>query len=609
MATEVVLNPQIIEVLILLAAALLLFASEILSVDVIAISLLLYLTTRGILPIEDALEGFGHPAVIGVGALFIVSEGLLRTGALGFLSNHLQEWSRGSHRIMTALILIIVMIASAFLNNTPVVAMFIPVVLGVCLRSGMNPSAVLIPLSYAAILGGTCTLIGTSTNILVASIARESAGIELGMFEFTKMGAILAAVGLVYLLTVAPKLLPERQTITSLASLGGDRRHREYITEIEIRGGELIGKRFGDTILATAGKVRILQIIRGEEVIWPPLDDEMLDLGDALVISGTIEDLMEVQDQTGVASLSEIVSEARGTATQKEAQLAELLVLPSSPYVGQLLGSVELRRRFGLNVIGLQRHGMHMRSKISEHPLRIGDVLLIQGTPEGLDRIRGEEGLVLMSGVDDVVVRKGKAPLAILILIAIIGLLSTQIWPMATVALAGAVAMVVTGCISGTKIYEAVQWKVLVLIAGTLALGKAMETTQTAGWLADQVIHLQPYVGPYGLVVVTLIAAALLTEMISNAAVAAVLVPVALKIATQLEVAMGREVSPIPFVMAVAFGASLSFLTPIGYQTNTLVYGAGGYRFSDFAKVGAPLVLIIWAISGMLIPYFWPLYS
>jgi hypothetical protein len=347
-------EPEIIEVLIVLAITLIFFASEILAVDVIAVLVLLYLVVpwpwsfegESLLEIGKALKGFGHPAVIGVGALFIVSEGLLRTGALGFLSNHLHKWSRGSNRLLTALMLLIVLVASAFLNNTPVVAMFIPVVLGACLRSGMNPSTILIPLSYAAILGGTCTLIGTSTNILVASIVGVSVedggpGIELGMWDFTQLGVILAAIGFVYLLTVAPRLLPERQTITSLASLGGDRRHREYITEIEVRGGDLIGQRFGDSMLATAGKVRILQIIRGEEIIWPPLEDEKLQLGDALVISGAIEDLMKVQEEQGVASLSEIVSETQGSATQRESQLAELLVLPSSHYVGQLLGSVD----------------------------------------------------------------------------------------------------------------------------------------------------------------------------------------------------------------------------------------------------------------------------
>ncbi|MBC8260928.1 MAG: SLC13 family permease [Planctomycetia bacterium] len=595
------MDPKIMQVLLLLFAALFLFASEIFAVDVVAVCLLLILISLDLLDISEALAGFGHPAVVGVGALFIVSEGLLKTGALGFLSNRLLKWSGGQHRILTILILLIVLVASAFLNNTPVVAMFIPVVLGTCLKTGVNPSKVLIPLSYAAILGGTCTLIGTSTNILVASIARESAGIELGMFEFTRLGGLLAFIGLIYLIVIGPKLVPERQTITSLASLGGDPRHREYVTEIQINGGDLVGKRFGETLLNHQEGVRILQIIRGESIIWPPLDHHVLKKGDALVISGTIEELMKLQEKEGVTNLAEIVSETQGTPQEKEAELAELLVLPNSRFVGQTLGSVELRRRYGLHVLAIQRHGMHMKSKISDHPLRTGDVLLVQGTPESLDRIRGEEGLVLMSGVDDVLVRKKKAPLAIGILIGVIIMLATQSLPMAAVALGGAVLMVLTGCISGAKAYESIQWRILVLIAGMLAMGLAMEKTGAALWLAQQVTSLQGYLGSEGLVVVTLIAAALLTEMISNAAVAAVLVPVSLQIAQQL------NVEPHPFIMAVAFGASLSFLTPIGYQTNTLVYGAGGYRFGDFARVGAPLVIVLWIVAGKLIPVFWPL--
>ena len=290
------MDPAIFQVLALLVVALLLFASELVAVDIVAICLLLFLVGSDLLDISSALAGFGHPAVVGVGALFVVSEGLLRTGALGFLSNRLLKWSGGHQGLLTILILIIVLVASAFLNNTPVVAMFIPVVLGTCLKTGVNPSKILIPLSYAAILGGTCTLIGTSTNILVSSIARESAGIELGMFDFTRLGGLLAVIGLVYLIFIGPKLVPERQTITSLASLGGDRRQREYVTEVEIRGGELVGSRFGDTLLASSGKVRILQVIRGESIIWPPLDDLVLREGDALVISGTIEELMKLQE-------------------------------------------------------------------------------------------------------------------------------------------------------------------------------------------------------------------------------------------------------------------------------------------------------------------------
>ena len=310
---------------------------------------------------------------------------------------------------------------------------------------------------------------------------------------------------------------------------------------------------------------------------------------------------MKLQEGSDVASLAEIVSESQGTPQEKEAELAELLVLPNSRFMGQTLGSVELRRRYGLHVLAIQRHGMHMRSKISEHPLRTGDVLLIQGTPDSLERIRGEEGLVLMSGVEDVLVKKEKAPIAIGILCLVTILLGTQALPMAAIALGGAVLMILSGCISGTKAYESIQWRILVLIAGMLAMGQAMDQTGAAQWIAEQVSGLQGTLGAEGLVVVTLIVAALLTEMISNAAVAAVLVPVSLKIASQL------GVSPEPFIMAVAFGASLSFLTPVGYQTNTLVYGAGGYKFTDFARVGAPLVIILWAIAGWLIPVIWPL--
>ena len=590
------------QVLIILVATLGLFVSEAVSVDLIAVLVLLALTLLNILPIDQALEGFGHPAVIGVGALFVVSEGLLRTGALGFVANRIERWSGGKPLVMMTLILAIVLVSSAFLNNTPVVAMFIPVAMGLSLKMGMNPSRLLLPLSYAAILGGTCTLIGTSTNILVSSIVEQNGKDPLGMFEFTRLGWILATAGFIYLLTFGQRLIPDRQTITSLTSMGGERRHHEYVTELEIRqGGGLIGKKFTDSVLHHAEGVQILQVIRGESIMWPPLDNLVLAKGDALVISGSIDNLIAIQEKSGLATLDEIVSESAGKPTDSETELAELLVLPNSHYIGRDLASVELRRRFGLNVLAIQRHGMHLRRKISEHPLRVGDLLLVQGTSEGFDRIRAEEGLLLMAGVNDVVVRRSKAPLAIGILSAVILMLVLRPFPMATVALIGAAAMVLSGCLPAGKVYDAVHWRVLVLIAGMLALGSAMQTTGAAQWVADGIQTFSGTLGPHGLVVAILILSSLLTEAISNTAVAAVMIPVALSMATQL------EVSHTPFVMAVAYGASCSFLTPIGYQTNTLVYGAGGYRFGDFARLGLPLVLMVWIVGGWLIPVFWPL--
>ncbi|MFQ5655737.1 MAG: SLC13 family permease, partial [Planctomycetota bacterium] len=599
---------EIFAVLCMLGGALVLFASELLAVDLVAILLVLALVFSGLLDIHDALLGFGHPAVIGVGALFIISEGLLRTGALGILANRLERWSRSSERRLTVLLLVIVAVSSAFLNNTPVVAMFIPVVLGLCLRIGINPSRLLLPLSYAAILGGTCTLIGTSTNLVVASLVAEREGLRaLGMFEFTGLGVILSVSGILYLLFIRRRI-PPRQTITSLTAGPGDRRMREYVTELEIRaGGSFAGRRFGETPIAEGHDVRVIQIIRGEEILWPPFAEVILEEGDALVISGKIEDLIEIQREEGLASLEEILSSEELEVEGRETELAEILVLPNSPFAGQTLEQARFRSHFGVNVVAIQRHGMHLRKKIFQHPLRIGDLLLVQGTAAGLGRVGSEEGLVLMAGVEDVIVRRRRAPIALGILSIVVVLLSLRLFHMATVALTGAVAMILSGCLPVGKVYKAIHWRVLILIAGTLALGRAMETTGTAEWLAHGIVDIFELVGPRGLVVVILVMAALLTECISNTAVAAVLIPVALQVAAQAGVAAGHEISPYPFVMAVAYGASCSFLTPIGYQTNTLVYGAGGYRFADFLRLGAPLVLVVWTLGGLLIPAFWPL--
>ena len=601
---------QIAYVLAITVLAFLLFLTEVLAVDLVAVAVLLLLMVPGILDVPTALAGFGHPAVVGVGALFLVSEGLLRTGALSFVARRIELLSSGHVSRLTILILIVVAVSSAFMNNTPVVAMFIPVVLGLSLKMGVNPSHMLIPLSYAAILGGTCSLIGTSTNILVASIVAKEEGLRpLGMFEFTALGAILCAAGLVYLVFFARRLIPERTTITTMTSQGGTGRMREYATELEVRkGGALAGKPFSETPLADNSRVRVLQVIRGEEIHWPPFTDTILEDGDAMVIAGTIEELMAVQEEPGLASFGEILSKEEGTIRGRETELAEILIQSNSNYAEQRLGDLQFRRRFGVQVLAILRHGMHLRQKLSEHPLRVGDVLLVQGTSEGLERIGSEEGLVLLSGIEDVSIRRSKAPVALAILVGTIVLLSTRAFDfdMATAALLGAVSMILTGCLPAGKVYEAVHWRVLVLIAGMLALGTAMGTTGAADWVAYQIVSGLDFVGAHGIVIVILVLSALLTEVVSNNAVAALMVPVALSLARGIEID-GVEASPYPFIFAVAYGASCSFLTPIGYQTNTLVYGAGGYRFSDFFRAGLPLVLIVWTIGGILIPIFWPL--
>lgn len=594
-------------VFVVLACAFILFVWEVLAVDIVGVLIILALVLTGILTVDEGLKGFGHPAVIGVGALFIVSEGLLRTGALGLIANRLERWSGGHEMRLMILVLIIVAVSSAFLNNTPVVAMFIPVVLGLSRKLGINPSHLLIPLSFAAILGGTCTLIGTSTNILVSSVVTEHGKPALGLFDFSLLGLMLVTAGIIYLLAVGRHLIPDRQTITSITS-SSDRRLQEYVTELAIReGGELDGKLFEETFLG-ASRTRFIQLIRGEHIVWPPFDGQRLAAGDALIIAGAIQDLIALQKSEGLDTLDAIISEGEVTVESSEKEMAEILVLPNSIYVGQSLEEARFRSQFGAAVVAIQRHGMHLRQRISNHPLRVGDVLLVQGSHAALDRLASSEGLVLMTGVEDVLVRENKAPIAMTILAAVILLLSFSNWHMAVIALAGGVAMILTGCLPMGKIYESIHWRVLVLIAGTLALGMALEKTGAADTVAEWLTNVFRFAGPHGLVVVTLVLSALLTECISNAAVAALMVPIALRMPSTLESPDGTTASYLPYIMAVAYGASCSFLTPIGYQTNTLVYGAGGYRFTDFARVGIPLVLIIWTIGGIMIPILWPVW-
>jgi len=536
-----------------------------------------------------------------VGALFIVSAGLLRTGTVGIAANRLMHWSRGGKRFLFFLLLFSVAAASAFLNNTPVVAMFIPVALTLCSRLGLSPSRLLIPVSFAAILGGMCTLIGTSTNIMVASIAAENEGLTPpGMFEFTKLGIVFAALGLPYLLFAAKYLLPDRSTIASITA-AADRRLKEYVTELGIRaGGALAGLRFDRTPLARDGKIRVIQVIRGEEILWPPFDDLVLEEGDTLVVAGPIEQLVELQSDQGFHTLDEILDVDRSKPESREIRLAEILVLPNSSYVGMPLEEARFRRRFQVTVVAIQRHGLHLRRKIPKLPLKVGDILLVQGSESDLGRLGNEEGLILLSDIEDVLVRKKKAPVACAILFLVVLSLTFRLLPMVTTALAAALAMVLTGCLPPNKIYDAVPWRILVLIAGMLALGAAMQETHTADWIAWELTSLFRFGGPWLLLVVTLVLTTLLTECVTNTAVAAIMLPIALRISTRC------EVDPYPFMMAVAFGASSSFLTPIGYQTNTLVYGVGGYKFGDFFRAGLGLVLIVWIAGGALIPLIWP---
>ncbi len=582
----------------ILVISIFLFATEIVSIDLVAIVMIVALPLSGVLTPAEALSGFSNPALVTVGALFVVGEGLLRTGAVSVVSQRIIQISQGKPFRVFLLTIIVVAVVSAFINNTPVVMVFIPVILGVAHRFQIVPSKLLIPISYASILGGTCTLVGTSTNVLVSSLSEQHGFGALGMFEFSKIGLIFLGAGIVYLLFVGQKLLPDRKTFTGLLPL---ERRRQYITELEVREDSgLIGKTIAETLGASHPGMSVLQLIRGETIEWQPDDDTVLHGGDIFIARGDVSDIMDMRRKREVEILPELLGGSlrfdRRTMT-----LAELVVSPASSLMGKQVSDVHFRRRFGIALVAIQRHGVHLREKITELTLEVGDILLIFGDDEAFSRINETDDFMMMEGIQDTYIAKDKATVAFLVLIAVVLSLTFNILPLVLTAVIGAALMIFSGCLTSREAYRSINWPILILIGGTISLGLAMEKTGSALLLAEGIIGAVGSMGPIAVLSAVYVVSVLLTAIVSNNAAAVLMIPIA------ISTAVGLDVDPRPFIMAVTFGASASFATPIGYQTNMLVYGPGGYRYADYLKIGIPLNILLWILATILIPLFWPL--
>ena len=584
---------------------LVLFVTEIVAIDLIAISIPIVLvivdaaTPMNLLTPEEAIAGFANPAVITIAMMFVLSAGLIRTGAVNGIGRGILHASSGNQTLALFYTMIVVSALSAFVNNTPIVVIFLPIILQLARQFEVSPSKLLIPLSFASIFGGTCTLIGTSTNLVVDAVYKDHGYTDgLGMFEFAKVGIPLGLIGIVYLLVIGRWLLPSRATITAA---GGDN-FKEYVTEVQILAGSpLIGEKFAETFIAKAKGVRTLEVIRGEEILWPPLDGVVLAEGDLLLVKGDVNELLGLGEKDGLEIAPELANNEL-LVSPRETTLAELVVSPNSRMIGQRVRDVGFHKVHDVAVIAVQRRGVHLRRKVSELVLRFGDILLVQGTVEAMQGLRHGNDFLLLEGVADSIVRPQKAPIALAILVGIIAIVTTGALDIMTLSMAGAVLMIATGCVPLREAYRSVALQVLVVIAGTLALGKAMETTQTAEVIVDVVgSWLQP-LGAAGALSAVYFITMVLTSLISNTAAAVLMVPIALSMAASFGVS-----DPRAFVFAVAFGASACFATPLGYQTNLLVYGPGGYRFADFVRVGLPINLLFWAVVTFLIPVFWPL--
>ncbi len=610
-----------------------LLATRRLPIEVTAVFTVVALALTGLLSPAEALSGFSSPATLTVGAMFVLSAGLLRTGALEQVTIQLARFSKGSPRRLLGLLGLVIPPASAFVNNTPVVVMMIPVVLSLSRRFGIRPSKLLMPVSYFAVLGGTMTLLGTSTNILVDDLYRKAGGPGFGLFDFTPLGVIYTLVGGTFIVLAAERLLPDREP---LASLAASREGGRFVTEVVVGPESAIqGRPVATVFRILPGRavarprvmrthrrvspripvhslspakgsddppgVELLEIFRGGRIYRAEeARDLVLQPGDALLVAGSATDLTHFLQETRTELASALEDEARRPIQDIRHVVVEAVVLPESPANRRMIPELGLFRRYGVRVLGLQRGGIHLRTGLRRTRLRSGDVLLLQGEPQGLRAAADDLGLMLVEGVDESILRRAKNRVALVIMAGVVLLATLSDIPIVILALAGAALLVVTRCLRVDEALRALDASTLMLLVGTIPLGRAMETTGLAHRLVMELVGALGDAHPVLFLSGFYLFTSLLTQILSNNAVAVLLTPIALTLAGEL------GISPTPLLMAVAFGASASFLTPIGYQTNAIVMGPGGYTFADYLRLGIPLTLICWLTASLLIPVFWP---
>jgi di/tricarboxylate transporter len=585
-------------VLAVLVVTVILFATEKLAIDLIAIALMAGLVASGLLTPEQGLAGLGNSATVTVAAMFVLSEALRRTGALDVVGDQLVRIADRSFWLAAAAMMVLVGVISAFINNTAAVAVFLPIVLAFSRDAGVSPSKLLIPLSFAGIFGGTCTLIGTSTNVLLDSIATRSGQEAIGMFELAPLGLVLFAAGVVYLLLAGMRILPSRGSEGDLTESYG---MHDYLFELRVSDESgAVGKRLPETDLVRDLDLDVLFVSRDGEK-RPANEGSTARAGDTLVVRGGTAVITRLREWPGVEVRPQSAWRDEDVGTE-DTILVEVVVGPNSPLVGRKLRRARLPAQFPAAVLAIRHGGRVVHEELSDYELRSGDVLLVETEAGSAAALRSGRAFVFVSELDpDAPRRPGKLGPSLAVLATVVTLAATGVLPVVAAAVCGCVAVVLLRCLTLEEAYQAIDWRIVLLLAGVLSLGAAMETTGTALWLSERVVGLFGRFGNEALVSAFFLLTALLTAAMSNNATAALLAPIALATAESL------GVSPRPFLMAIVYGASACFMTPVGYQTNTLVYGPGEYRFADFLRVGTPLVLLFWGVASLLIPRIWPL--
>jgi len=579
-------------VLGLVVSAVILFATEKLPVDLTAMILMAAMLLSGLISPREAIGGFSNPATVTVGAMFILSAGLFKTGAVNLVGAVLGRIGKMSFWLVLVVMMLLVGGLSAFINNTAAVAIFLPITLTIARDTGASAARLLMPLSFASMFGGVCTLVGTSTNILVSSIAENHGLPPFGMFEFSRLGMIFFAAGTLYLLLVGVRLIPKKAAEANRPPVFGSGDYQiEIVLAPEARS---VGKTLSKSPLLKNVDIRHLEIFRDGRRVDELPEELVLQAGDHLKVRCDLENFKKLKERRGIQLRQEI-----GSPPGEEAELVEAVVAPGSTLDGRSLKEARFRSRYGLTALAIRHRGHVMREDLENMRLRAGDVLLFEVDEPNLERLREEKTFVLVSQVELPVFRKSRMALAVLIVAGVVAAAATGIVPIIAGAIVGCCLMILCRCLTLEEAYGAINWQVIFLLAGVLTLGTALEKSGAAkllaGWLVDTVGKL----GPVALVSAFYLVTSLLTEMMSNNATAALLAPIAISAAESL------GVDSRPLLMAITFAASASFMTPVGYQTNTIIYGPGQFRYTDFLRVGTPLNILFWILATIFIPRFW----
>ncbi len=600
---------EIIFVFALLAFAIVSFIWERISADLTAVTVfgvLIFvsmLTKSDELPdLEALLNVFSNSAPLTIAAMFIVSGALERTGAIDLITSYLRRMVKLPYRFFMFIMVIGVAAVSAFINNTPVVIVLMPVVLTLSREMGIASSKLLIPLSYASIFGGTCTLLGTSTNLLASGILLDSGHAPIGMFELAAVGLPILACGSLYLVFFGNKLLPHRETLTSILS---DEERKEFMTEAFVRAGsELKGQTALESGMLKGRGIRLLEIVRQGVAVKGDPKRTKLEVGDRLVLACRPSGVAEANSIKGI-SLHGQISAGLETIATDEGALVEGVVGPHATIAGKTLGEINFRQRFRMVVVAVHRKGHNQRDRLDSLRLQPGDTLLMMGSTKAINSLSSSEEIILLDR-PRLPARsvRAKMPIAIAVTIGIVTMATLNLVPIVAAVSLGVALLMLTGCMKPKDAYASVEFSILMIIFGMLALGQAMDSTGASLMIAESMIHFVQNFAPEHLQNVLILAfvyiiTSTFTEFLSNNAAIALMVPIALGIATTL------GIDPRPLVVGACIAASASFATPIGYQTNTYVYGVGGYRFFDFTKVGLPLNIICFIVTVSVVPIFW----